>query len=234
MKLTDQHIAGLYTFTRQHFVEHYDLQTELVDHLAQDIEGIWETQPSLSFEKARDQSFKKFGVFGFMDVVEAKQKELGKVYWKIIFGFAKEWFQLPKIILTALICMLSYTIFSVPFGRSILLGFILVYFVYLVHKAVQFRRAQKQRQQQTSKRWMLEDMLYHSMGGMGFFLPLNTINLLNLTNVEGAFDASILVKILYSLFLTAAIILIYVCTEVIPPKAEKLLQEHYPEYKMVS
>ena len=34
MKLNNQHIEQLYTFTRQHFVEHYDVQTELVDHLS--------------------------------------------------------------------------------------------------------------------------------------------------------------------------------------------------------
>ena len=42
MKLTEIQITNLYQFTRQHFVYHYDVQTELVDHLANDIEGIWE------------------------------------------------------------------------------------------------------------------------------------------------------------------------------------------------
>ena len=42
MKLTENQIEALYKFTRQHFVYHYDVQTELVDHLANDIEQIWE------------------------------------------------------------------------------------------------------------------------------------------------------------------------------------------------
>ena len=50
MKLTEPQIQDLYTFTRQHFVEHYDLQTELVDHLANDIETQWQNQNKLSFE----------------------------------------------------------------------------------------------------------------------------------------------------------------------------------------
>ena len=41
MKLTETHIKELYTFTRQHYVYFYDVQTELVDHLANDIENIW-------------------------------------------------------------------------------------------------------------------------------------------------------------------------------------------------
>ena len=78
MKLTAEQIQQLYKFTRQHYVEHYDMQTELVDHLANDIEQIWQEQPKLSFEQARDMSFKKFGVFGFMDVVGERAKVLNK------------------------------------------------------------------------------------------------------------------------------------------------------------
>jgi len=92
MKLTNIQIQELYKFTRKHFVEHYDVQTELVDHLANDIESIWQETPNLSFEEARDKSFKKFGIFGFMDVVEKKQSQMTKKYFKIILRFVKEWF----------------------------------------------------------------------------------------------------------------------------------------------
>ncbi len=60
MKLTKLEIDHLYQFTRQHYVLHYDLQTELVDHMANAIETIWETQPDLSFEKAREQRTVRF------------------------------------------------------------------------------------------------------------------------------------------------------------------------------
>ena len=48
-KLSKEQIQHLYTFTRQHFVEHFDVQTELVDHLANDIEQILTEKPTLSF-----------------------------------------------------------------------------------------------------------------------------------------------------------------------------------------
>ncbi len=38
MKLTEAQIEELYAFTRKKYVEHYDVQTELVDHLATSIE----------------------------------------------------------------------------------------------------------------------------------------------------------------------------------------------------
>ncbi len=37
-KVSPQEIQRLYRFTREHYVEYYDLQTELVDHLATGIE----------------------------------------------------------------------------------------------------------------------------------------------------------------------------------------------------
>ena len=45
MKLTTEQIDQLYRFTRQHYVEWYDLQTELVDHLANAIEEQWQENP---------------------------------------------------------------------------------------------------------------------------------------------------------------------------------------------
>ena len=100
MKLSEQNIDQLYTFTRQHYVEWYDLQSELVDHLANAIEAEWQKNPKLTFEEVLDLEFKKFGIFGFMDVVEERQKFLQKKYAKMIWNYYKEFFRLPKIILT--------------------------------------------------------------------------------------------------------------------------------------
>jgi len=50
MKLTTPQIEDLFKFTRKHFVYHYDVQSELVDHLANDIEEIWNEKPYLSFK----------------------------------------------------------------------------------------------------------------------------------------------------------------------------------------
>ena len=64
MKLSQEQINRLYEFTRQHYVEYYDLQMELVDHLANSIEEQWKENPKLSFETALNIEFKKFGIFG--------------------------------------------------------------------------------------------------------------------------------------------------------------------------
>ena len=98
MKLSSEQIERLYLFTRQHYVEYYDLQTELVDHLANAIEEQWQQNPKLSFEEALQIEFKKFGVFGFMDVVEQRQSALNKKYNKLVLNELKTFFSVPKII----------------------------------------------------------------------------------------------------------------------------------------
>ena len=97
MKVTAEQIEKLYAFTRQHYVEYYDLQTELVDHLANAIEEQWEVNPKLTFEQALQTEFKKFGVFGFMDVVDKRKGALNRKYNKLVWDELKAFFRLPKI-----------------------------------------------------------------------------------------------------------------------------------------
>lgn len=230
MIITEQHIQQLYRFTRQHYVEHYDVQTELVDHLANDIEQIWEENPTLTFEQARDKSFKKFGVFGFMNVVEEKQKQLGKKYRKVLWKYAKEWFKLPKIILTTSIFLFFYYFIQIPIGIYVV-GITLFLFVimdlYLVTKV---KKEFNKRTAKNNKKWILEEMIFNVASFGGIMIASNLPQLFNhVEKVPSTFGA-----LLISLFLTITIIYSYVTLFVIPKKAEELLEEHYPEYKLAN
>src|SRR5678815_2464849 len=102
MKLTPEQIDRLYQFTIKHYVEYYDLQTELVDHLANAIEQQWQENPKISFEDALQVEFKKFGIFGFTGIVEKRQAVLNKKYKGIVWQQMNDFFRLPKIIGTVL------------------------------------------------------------------------------------------------------------------------------------
>ena len=82
MKLSAEQIEQLFTFTKKHYVEHYDVQVELVDHLANAIEDQWKENPNILFEDALQTEFKKFGIFGFTGLVEQKQAALQNHYWQ--------------------------------------------------------------------------------------------------------------------------------------------------------
>ena len=51
-KITKAEINQLFDFTQKHYVEFYDVQVELVDHLANAIEAQWSENPEISFEEA--------------------------------------------------------------------------------------------------------------------------------------------------------------------------------------
>ncbi|MHB0756508.1 hypothetical protein [Polaribacter sp. M15] len=232
MKLSEIQIENLYKFTRQHYVYHYDVQTELVDHLANDIEQIWVEHPKLSFEEARDKSFKKFGIFGFMDVIEAKQKQMNKRYRKILWRFFKEWFTLPKVVITASIFLGLFLILRVPYSEYILLGSLFVLITFDLIKQTKSRRKHKKKEQRNEKIFLLEAMIGQTKNGFTIITFVNLFNLVNLTRVSfSSLDNSWL--LLISLCATLLIILFYVTNYLMPKKAQELLQETYPEYKMV-
>lgn len=232
MKLTETQIEALYKFTRQHYVYHYDLQTELVDHLANDIEQIWMAQPHLSFEEARDKSFKKFGIFGFMDVVEAKQKQMNKRYWQIIWRFAKEWFTIPKIIITICLFFIIYYILQIPKAEYfvlIILGLALLFEMISVYKT---KKLQKQKQHKNEKIFLLEAMIGTTKQ---FYISMTFVHLFNFFNLSNfkVYSWQNHWIFLTALILTFLAILFFITNYVIPQKAEELLQETYPEYKLV-
>ncbi|CAM1369901.1 conserved membrane hypothetical protein [Tenacibaculum sediminilitoris] len=230
MKLTDQHIEQLYRFTRQHYVEHYDVQTELVDHLANDIEQIWEETPILTFEQARDKSFKKFGVFGFMDVVEEKQKQLGKKYRKVLWKYVKEWFKLPKIILTASIFLFFYYFIQIPMGVYIVGGSLFILAILDLLFVTKLKKEFNKRTKKNNKKWMFEDMIFNVASFGGIMVASNLPQVFN--HIEKT--PSNLGALLISLILTLTIIYSYITLIVIPKKAEELLEEQYPEYKFAN
>lgn len=109
MKLNEDHIAALFVFVEKKRVRFYDLQVELVDHLASMIEADMEKNKSLSFEGALNYAYASFGLFGFAKIVQEKQIALEKKYKKIWWSHTKELFNWPEILLTLLIFLISYS-----------------------------------------------------------------------------------------------------------------------------
>lgn len=229
MKLSKEQIQELYIFTRQHFVEHFDVQTELVDHLANDIEQILTEKPTLSFNEAKMMSFKKFGVFGFMEVLEESSKALNKKYWKLVWDIFKNYFKLPQLLSVFLIFATIYTGFLFVPNHSwiyMFLGFGIAAF--LLVRLIQLQKIKKQRFKKTSKKWLLEEYILNAgnIGAFGYLIFQIPINL------KMQLD-SVLLIIIASLFFTCYIMFTYIIAFVLPLKVEEILIKQYPEYKLV-
>ena len=138
--ITPEQTEKLFKFCREHYVYHYDLKVELVDHLASSIEEQWETDPTLTFEEALWKTFRKFGVTGFSKVKEQKQKELRKKYNRMQWNYLLSFFSWPKIMLTAACTLALSTLFKLiendlwviaPYFGAMLL--FLVYYYYKIY-----------------------------------------------------------------------------------------------------
>ena len=110
--ITAEETQFLFEFCRKHYVYHYDLQVELVDHLASSIEEQWEANPELLFEDALHQSFRKFGIHGFSKIKEQKQKELRKKYNRLLWKYLFDFFSWPKIVMTFAFTTILATLFK--------------------------------------------------------------------------------------------------------------------------
>jgi len=230
MKLNKEQIDRLYEFTRQHYVEYYDLQTELVDHLANSIESQWQENPKLTFEDALQIEFKKFGIFGFSDVVEKRQIALNKKYNKIVWKHFKSFFTLPKIIGTIGAIGLINLLLSKLFFKSdivlILFGLIVISFCFSI---VYFSRKNKKDYNLSGKKWLFKEIILGRSSLVGMVnLPIQII-----IHSEKVLDTSFGVLAI-SFLLVSMTLIEYVVLIEIPRRAEEYLKETYPEYNFVA
>ncbi|APU10118.1 hypothetical protein A5M85_07420 [Cellulophaga lytica] len=229
MKLTKEQIEKLSAFTRKHYVVHYDLQTELVDHLSNGIEEQWQQNPKLSFDDALQVEFKKFGVFGFMDVVDSKRNQMNKRYYRLILNYCKEYFKFPKILLI-LGCIFTFNFslnfFSDNYKLDVINGVLLFAAALLLISSFANKKKLKE-----GKRWLLKDIIYQFGNSIAFFyLPIYMYNWYTPSN--GVLK-NIYLQYTLSIYTVAYLFICFVMIYIIPKKANKLLRETYSEYSLV-
>lgn len=107
--ITPQQTEQLFHFTKKKMVHYYDLQVELVDHLANMIEEIMENDPEISFDSALKKAYASFGLFGFAHIVQQKENSLQAKYKKLWWKEMKNQFKWPEIIFSALLVLVTWT-----------------------------------------------------------------------------------------------------------------------------
>jgi hypothetical protein len=228
MKLTAQQIDQLYTFTRQHYVEWYDLQSELVDHLANAIEQEWKQSPNCTFDEILNKEFQKFGVFGFMDVVEQKQKFLNKKYTRLIWSYYREFFGLPKIILTVGLFIGLHTIIQMLANPdvfpTIIVSSLMISGFFTFKKRYYF----KQKAKKTRKKWLFEDIMLNRVSLLLFLLPSTILNLFNA--FRDKIELSEWSLILGEIAFVLVGLLIFIQLMIIPNRVIEDLSKKFPEY----
>jgi len=234
-KLTTEQINKLYTFTKKHYVDYYDLQTELVDHLSNGIEAQWQENEKLSFDDALQLEFKKFGIFGFTDLVSEKQAKMTKRYNKLILSILKTYFTLPKVLLTILLFLVVFLIFQNTTSRIyVLVCLLAIPMLILFGKSLKHAINKTKRKKAGKKLWMFEEVI--SSYGQSIFLfqliahlpqALSSPNTLN--NILNTSVGSMITSAIVILFLLMMYIIVYV----IPSEAREHIIKAHPEYNLV-
>jgi hypothetical protein len=129
-ELSAEQVNQLFEFTRKHYVEYYDVQVELVDHLASSIENEREQNPNLSFDEALNNVFRGFGIFGFDGITEQKASATNKKqrkHWQKTFINLLMWPNMLKSFCLYAVLYLLFTYLPKEFSL-ITIGFLLIGF----------------------------------------------------------------------------------------------------------
>jgi len=227
MKISQNQIQELYTFTQKHFVEWYDVQTELVDHLANGIELQWQNDPNLTFEEALKLEFSKFGIMGFSEVVEEKTKALDKYYRKLVWKHVKEYFKLPKIIIS--FCLIYIVYFALyNFGNKLLITLPIAIALVTLHFRHLYRSSRniKLRQKETNKQRLFEHT-FLQLGGLIHFLNIGIYAPL-LFNTKTSWNQTFV--LIVSISIVTYFLVLFVSIKIVSPKLRQQFSEQHPEF----
>lgn len=131
--LTDEQIDTLFNFVKSKYVDFYDVQVELVDHLASEVEARMDETPGVTFDAALQQVYSGFGIFGFLDVVEQKQTAVMHRNQKLWWIHFKQLFKLPMIVGSLLLAFVLYLGFKTIDGNIfVITNGILAFAAYIV------------------------------------------------------------------------------------------------------
>ena len=218
-KLTEEQIEQLFAFTRKKYVHYYDLQVELVDHLASSIEDEMKIDSNLSFEAALQKVYARFGIFGFSKVVGERESTLYKNHRRILFQEIKRFFTLPKVALSFLIFFVS--LFGARYINSaILWGMVIIYCLYFSVIEIKFLK----RSHKIQKKPLLLTQYATYFSVSRFMLVFYFIKDDWTTNINHYIIASII---------TTVIIIEYAIIEV-NNRLKKKAMELYPEAFMIA
>ena len=230
-KVSPEEIENLCAFTRRHYVEYYDVQTELVDHLANGIEKQWEENPDLVFQEALEKEFRKFGIFGFTEVVEERQKAMEKKYLRLLFKETQPLLIRPLILLPFILSVgICYFLLGTDLGYDALHVAILAFCIFQMIYLFKLNFLLKKKRNKKKKIFLLEQKIL-SMGGFStlFLLPFYWMNISSYLEISG----NQVEKVFLSLVISSLFLLSYVCLNHLPNKKDKILRNVHPEMNYI-
>lgn len=231
--ITPEETEKLFEFCRLHYVYHYDLQVEMVDHLASAIEEQWEMNPEFSFQEGLNNSFRKFGITGFSKIKQQKQKELARKYNRLLWKYFAEFFRWPKMLMTLAFTMILFTILKavtsiawvlVPYFTLLAIGGT-VYFFFISPNKLKIKTSGNQK-----------FMLIEYLNSIQLAVILISQLPISMFNISRSFDLFSVhqswVLLLISFFIVGFNIVLFGYFFYIPIKVKEHFTRQFPEFAM--
>jgi hypothetical protein len=140
-KLTPKQIEDLHEYCYFRSVFYYDVQVEIVDHLASSIEKLWETNPELPFDEAMYVVGEQFGGdLGFSTYCHEKEKAVRKKYRRLLLQFVADYYKFPKIMITLMLTLILYSaLYFTKNDQSIIVTLVAMFFGFSLFYALYYR-----------------------------------------------------------------------------------------------
>lgn len=231
--LTPEETELLFKACENRDVFHYDVQIELVDHLASAIENQWTEDPKIPFKYALYVAAKKFGPTGFSQIKEQKEKELSRKYNRILWSYLLEFYRWPKMLLTL----------ALSFGTLLLLQniseihWLFVFYAILICSGAvvyDLRHKQKNKIETTNgTSFLLLNQLKHVQSFTMLLCNLPAVSYLIYTALR-SFDISLpnnnLVLFPIALLISSSLIVLFGYFFYIPQKIKEHFTQQFPEF----
>ena len=172
MDLSKDQIEELFDFTRKKYVHFYDLQVEIVDHLAAAIEDKMAINRKLTFEQALAEVYQGFGIFGFAHVVREKEKQIDKQSFYMYWNEVRKLFTWPHLLLSGLIFISIFTLTNYIPLLYLTLFFIIGVTTYTIHSIKKLKVVNSQKK--------LRMMVYFQPGTVFLYVYLQVLAQVNL------------------------------------------------------
>ncbi len=120
-KLTEEQVRKLFAFCESKDVYDYDLQIEIVDHLASAIEEQWKHDPGITFGWALKNIYLKFGWHDFRKLERQLERQLKRKFRRMLWQNFIEYFRFPKIAITVLLFIMLFSLLQIADNNSLLI-----------------------------------------------------------------------------------------------------------------
>ncbi len=232
-QLSEEQIADLFLFCKLHDAKYYDVQIELVDHLATGIENSWRQNEALSFNDALNAQFTQFGIYGFSKIRDQKGKALKrkhqKTLWKHIFSF----FTIPKVVLTLILTSILFLVFEFSTNLQIVLRslFVIYALIFVICIVVLFKR--RKVDFQNGKKFLYFDQYNRVSSTCVMFLvfPFYTFNLESIiTKTSSSFFHNTIFYFFAALLIVSYGIFLYSVFFYLPKRVKEDFEREFPQF----